>query len=257
MHALDWTRRLRDNVARVREHIAAACARVGRDPADVHLVGVTKYVSPGVIRELVATGVHDVGESRVQQLVARAAEMGPSRLDWGPGEDAAGPARPRWHMIGHLQRNKAKALLPHARIIHSLDSDRLAATLEAQAAALGAFVDVFVEVNVAGEASKQGVAATEVEPLAAAVRNCPHLRLRGLMTMAPFNPEPEAARPHFARLRERLGRLRATGVAGPECVHLSMGMSQDYRVAVEEGATWVRVGSALFEGLPTDEPISG
>ncbi|MEW6198733.1 MAG: YggS family pyridoxal phosphate-dependent enzyme [Planctomycetota bacterium] len=253
MTATDWTQRLHDNVARVRAHIADACARAGRDPAEVRLVGVTKYVSAPVIRELLAAGVQDVGESRVQQLASRALEIGEPLLDW---TSAAGPAetrRPRWHMIGHLQRNKVKALLPHARIVHSLDSDRLADTLETHAAALDATVDAFIEVNVAGEASKQGVPPDEVAALATEVRRHPHLRLRGLMTMAPLDPDPEAARPCFARLRELLERLRGTGAVGAECVHLSMGMSQDYRVAVEEGATLVRVGSALFEGLPPDE----
>lgn len=253
MTATDWTQRLHDNVARVRAHIADACARVGRDPAEVRLVGVTKYVSAPVIRALLAAGVQDVGESRVQQLASRALEIGEPLLDW---TSAAGPAetpRPRWHMIGHLQRNKVKALLPHARIVHSLDSDRLADTLETHAAALDATVDAFIEVNVAGEASKQGVPPDEVAALAMATGRHPHLRLRGLMTMAPLDPDPEAARPCFVRLRELLERLRGTGAVGAECVHLSMGMSQDYRVAVEEGATFVRVGSALFEGLPPDE----
>ncbi len=250
-----WKQRLRDNLARVRDKLAAACARVGRDPSEVHLVAVTKYVNPEVLAELVAAGVVDIGESQVQQLVRRAVACGPARMDW-PGEAAIDDRRPRWHMIGHLQRNKVKLLLPHARIVHSLDSVRLVETIERHAGELQAMVDVFIEVNVAGEASKQGVRPEQAAELAAAVMACAHLRLRGLMTMAPWDPDPEVARPHFVRLRQLLEDLRGQGLGGPECRHLSMGMSQDYAVAVEEGATFVRVGSALFEGLPTADPRS-
>jgi pyridoxal phosphate enzyme (YggS family) len=157
-------------------------------------------------------------------------------------------------MIGHLQRNKIRTLLPHARIIHSLDSDRLAEALDRHAGELGAAVDVLLEVNIAGERSKTGVPPAAVAALAERVAGCPHLRLRGLMTLAPYHPEAEASRPHFAGLRALLSDLRARGAVGPDCVHLSMGMSQDYAVAVEEGATFVRVGSLLFAGLPGTDP---
>jgi pyridoxal phosphate enzyme (YggS family) len=249
----DWQQQLRDNLARVRDSIAGACQRRGRDPRAVRLVAVTKYVAPPALREVLQAGVPDLGESHVQQLVARARACEPPRLDWPDlGEPAS--ARPRWHMIGHLQRNKVKALLPYARIIHSLDSPRLAQVIEQQAAALDARVDVLIEVNVAGEASKTGIGPDSVPPLLEAVAACRHLCLRGLMTMAPYDPDPEAARPCFVRLRELLEHGRSVGLVGPECVHLSMGMSQDYAVAVEEGATLVRVGSALFEGLPSSDP---
>lgn len=249
----DWQQQLRDNLARVRDTIAHAAQRRGRDPATVRLVAVTKYVAPAVLRELLQAGVADIGESHVQQLVARARDCPPPRLDW---PDSAEPAEAgaRWHMIGHLQRNKVKALLPYARIIHSLDSLRLAQALEGEAAAVGARVDVLIEVNLAGEASKTGLAPAAVSPLVEAVATCPHLRLRGLMTMAPYDPDAEAARPCFVRLRELLEHYRSSGLVGPQCVHLSMGMSQDYAVAVEEGATLVRVGSALFAGLPGSDP---
>lgn len=250
----DWKQRLRDNLAAVRQKIADACRRAGRDPTEVHLVAVTKYVAPPILREVVAAGIVDVGESRAQQLVARARECGAARFDWPQKSEPDEDRRPRWHMVGHLQRNKVKQLLPHARILHSLDSQRLAQTLEQQAAALDVLVDAFIEVNVSGEASKQGVSPEELLPLAELVTRCGHIRLRGLMTMAPYDPDPEAARPHFARLRGLLEKLRRAGSIGPECVHLSMGMSQDYLVAVEEGATFLRVGAALFEGLPSTDP---
>lgn len=253
----DWRQRLRDNVARVRRHIADACRRVGRAPAGVRLVGVTKYAPLEVLRELPAAGIVDLGESHVQQLVARAQACGPAQFDWpdADGDEAAAPL-PRWHMIGHVQRNKVKMLLPHARILHSLDSDRLATALAQHAQQLGVSVDAFIEINVPGEATKTGVAPDDAAPLAEAVARCPHIRLRGLMTMAPYDLNPEASRPHFARLRELLVKLRHQGLVGPDCVHLSMGMSQDYVVAAEEGATFVRVGAALFEGLPSADPRS-
>lgn len=252
----DWRARLRENVARVRAALAAACDRGGRPPGAVRLVAVTKYVGVEVIRELRAAGVTDIGESYVQQLVERAEELGGSAAtgDVGWASPTNPPDAPRWHMIGHLQRNKVKTLLPHARILHSLDSARLAAAVQAQADELDVQVDAFLEVNVAGEASKQGIAPADAPGLVEAVRAFPRLRLRGLMTMAPYDPDPERSRPCFRRLRELLERLRGAGAVGPECVHLSMGMSQDYVVAAEEGATFVRVGSALFEGLPSTDP---
>jgi pyridoxal phosphate enzyme (YggS family) len=249
MSAGDWQQRLRDNLARVRQTIAEACQRCGRDPGAVHLVAVTKYASPDVIAELLAAGVGDIGESHVQQLVARARACGAPALDWPAGPDAGAIARPRWHMIGQLQRNKVKMLLPYARIIHSLDSVRLAHALEQHAGRLDVPVDVFIEVNMAGEATKAGAAPQQVSGLVAALADCPHLRLRGLMTMAPYDPDPEAARPHFAALRLLLQQLRAAGQLPADGTDLSMGMSQDFGVAVEEGATFVRVGAALFEGL--------
>jgi hypothetical protein len=246
---------LRTNLQRVREVVDAACQRAGRPPDRVRLVAVTKYVDLSVVRALLAMGVGEIGENRVQQLVARAAALGTRFDDFAPdfrwGTPAASAVTsPRWHMIGHLQRNKVRAVLPHVRIIHSIDSLRLAAELDKVAAALDAPVEGLIEVNVSGEQSKFGVTPADLPALLESLRPLSHLRLRGLMTMAPFDPDPEHARPHFARLRDLSQRLRGSGTLEPDCTELSMGMSQDYGVAVEEGATLVRVGSALFEGLP-------
>jgi pyridoxal phosphate enzyme (YggS family) len=252
MTAADWRTQLGENVAAVRARIAAGCTRAGRDPGDVCLVAVTKYVSPAVVDALLDLGVADIGESRAQQLAERATERPAPAFDW----PADGPARPgpRWHMIGHLQRNKVRLLLPHARIVHSLDSERLAEALQRQAEAQDACVDALVEVNVSGEVSKEGLPPAAVTPLLAAAQAHDRLRLRGLMTMAPYDPDPERSRPVFQRLRALLEEVRPTAPSPAAFTHLSMGMSQDYEVAVEEGATLVRVGSALFEGLPTDDP---
>ncbi len=254
----DWLPRLHENVAQVRRRIADASSRAGRDPLSVRIVGVTKYVGWHIAQAIPAAGIPDLGENRVQQLGERVALAAPPLTDW-PTDDATTDAhptepRPRWHMIGHLQRNKVKQLLPAVRIIHSLDSPRLAETLEHHAAQFDLPVNVLIEVNLAGEASKTGCPVDDVHPLARLATSLPHLRLRGLMTMAPFDPDPEHARPYFARLRTLLEQLRTADVVGPTCTHLSMGMSQDYEVAVEEGATLVRIGSALYENLPTADP---
>jgi len=252
-----WHERLSTNLMQVRERIAAACRRADRAPEDVRLVAVTKYVTPEVIRALFALGVSDMGESRVQQLVERATAI--DSVPEASLDDAArvtGGAAPRWHMVGHLQRNKARLLLPHCRILHSLDSPRLAEELQ-QRTAPGKTIDVLIEVNVAGEASKNGVPPMEIGALADALSGLDRVRLRGLMTMAPLHPDPEAARPHFARLRGLLEKLRERHGVGPQCRHLSMGMTQDFGVAVEEGATLVRVGSALFAGLPAEQWCGG
>lgn len=237
--------RLRESVRRVRERLAAACARAGRPADAARLVAVTKYVPEAVVAQLLACGVRDLGENQVQQLAARAERLGSAAR----GLDDEGPGTPRWHMIGHLQRNKVRALLPVCRIVHSVDSERLLEELRRRAETLDATVDVLLEVNVAGEASKQGIAPAAAPRLAEAAGRCGRLRVRGLMTMAPLNPDPEAARPHFAALRGLLEALRRSGAVGPECRELSMGMSQDFEVAAEEGATLVRVGSVLFEGV--------
>lgn len=227
---------LRRNLDGVRTAIRDAAARAGRAADDIRLVVVTKYAPPQAIRALPGLGVRDLGESRVQQLTQRSA--------WFTPEDSV-----VWHMVGHLQRNKVRALLRCGRVIHSLDSLRLIEEVQAQAAKLDVFVDGFVELNLAGESDKTGAPPELAEPLVEAAARADRIRLRGLMTMAPYADDPELSRPVFVRLRETLESLRTRGVAPPDCDQLSMGMSGDFAVAVEEGATVVRIGSRLFEGL--------
>lgn len=249
MTQIEIHQRLNENLARVRMRVAESCRRSGRDPGEVRLVAVTKYVPPELISSLVELGATDIGESRVQQLVRRAELLG---SDAGGLDDSSSGEAPRWHMIGHLQRNKVKTLLRHARIIHSVDSTRLADEIQKQAEPLGGNVDVFIEVNVSGEAAKGGVDAESAAALAEHVCGLRKIRLCGLMTMAPLSDDAEAARPHFARLRVLRDRLRECGAAAPTCEQLSMGMSADFCVAIEEGATLVRVGSLLFAGVPRE-----
>jgi len=237
---------LSSSLARVHEQVAAACRRAGRSPGDVRLVAVTKYVEADVIRLMLDLGAIDLGENRVQQLGDRASQVGglPIGFDVTPSLGV-----PRWHMIGHLQRNKVKALLRCCAIVHSLDSTRLAEELSLRAAEAGTTIDALIEVNVAGEAAKSGASIDDAVAIARLASTLPALRIRGLMTMAPFGTDAQSARPFFRRLRELRDEWLASGLLPPNAQNLSMGMSHDFESAIEEGATIVRIGSALFEGL--------
>jgi pyridoxal phosphate enzyme (YggS family) len=211
--------------------MAAACARAGRAPSSVTLVGVTKGRDAAEVRRMVDQGLLDLGENRVQE--------------WRDKADAL-PPEVRWHFVGSLQRNKVKYLADGGvALVHSINSDRLADAMQAQGERRGHRFRSLIEVNVAGEDAKQGVAPGEVAALLAHCRALDHVEVVGLMAMAPFSDDPEAARPTFRRLREL-----ADEHGLPE---RSMGMSGDFEVAIEEGATLIRVGTALFEDDAHDE----
>jgi pyridoxal phosphate enzyme (YggS family) len=235
-------KKLAENIERIRQDIAAAAARARRDVADVRIVAVTKSADAEDIRSAVELGLTDLGESRVQQLIQRAQEI----AGWLSRRRKDELAAPTWHMIGHLQRNKVKAVLDVARVIHSLDSLRLAEEIDARAADLPGPVDVMLEVNCSGEKQKFGVAVGAVSHLAEQICTLRGIRVVGLMTMAPLSSDPEHARPTFVRLREIFEEMRKDRMGGTYLRHLSMGMSQDYAVAVEEGATLLRIGTKLF-----------
>lgn len=222
---------LADRLAAVRDRIAAAARRAGRDPAEVTLVAVTKTTSPAVAAVVAELGTLDLGESRPQELWRKAAAV---------------PAA-RWHLIGHLQRNKLDRTVPLVSLVHSVDSERLLAALDAFGRKAGSPVPVLLEVNCSREVAKGGLRPEDVPALADTLPARTGVAVRGLMTMAAYSDDPEAARPAFRELRQLRDRLRATtGLPLPD---LSMGMSGDFEVGVEEGATFVRVGSTLFEGL--------
>ncbi len=225
--------RLRENLEAVRGRMAGAAARSGRDPSAVRLVAVTKRNPPELVRPLVDLGVLDLGENYPQEL-------------WSKAEALADlPAR--WHLIGHLQGNKARKTLPAVRMIHGVDSLKLLRALDELAGAMDDPPSVCLQVNASGEASKHGWDPDDLPGDADAIAACRRLPVVGLMTIAGYDTTGAEARPAFARLRELRDRMRAaTGLALPE---LSMGMSGDFEAAIEEGATWVRVGSALFEGV--------
>jgi len=242
-------RRLQDNLKRVNDTIAEAALSVRRDPREVQLVAVTKTVDPEVIRILLELGQVHLAENRVQQLVQRASmlkEHYQRRLDMGELQQ---PPPVRWHMVGHLQRNKVKPLLPWVHLIHSVDTLRLGEEINNQARKLNRVQEVFLQVKCVDEPQKFGVPVAAASYLAEQLNSLPHLKVTGLMTMAPLTDDPEQSRAVFERLEEIFLDIRRDGELGPEFKHLSMGMSQDYAVAVQCGATVVRIGSALFEGL--------
>jgi len=236
----DLADRCRRNLAAVRDRVAAACRSAGRDPGDVRLVGVTKYVSAESTRMLLDAGCLDLAESRPQSLWAKATAL----ADHAPA--------PRWHLIGHLQRNKLRRTLPLLTLLHSLDSVRLLDAIEADAVATGLVCDALVEVNLAGDPGRTGVMEADVPAVLEAAGRSPHVRVMGLMGMAAVpdgDDSGAAARRQFAKLRELrdelVGRLpTATGLR-----ELSMGMSGDFVEAILEGSTLVRIGSALWEGI--------
>ena len=235
--------KIESNLSRVRENIAVACARSGRAVEGVTVVAVTKTASLDAVKHIMDLGVTELGEGRVQQMVERAAEIAAylQRRKNGPA-----PAV-RWHMVGHLQRNKVKAAMEVAGVIHSIDSLRLAEEINARAEQQERVTDVLIQVNCSNEAQKFGVAVGAAMHLAELISTLRNIRAVGLMTMAPIVKDPEQARPAFVRLREMFEEMRHEKIGGEVFRHLSMGMSQDYTVAVEEGATLLRIGSALFQ----------
>ena len=231
-------RDLGDILAEVRTNIADACARARRDPSEVEIVAVTKTHGPDVVREAWESGLSIVGENKVQEAA------------WKKPESVSGP---EWHLIGHLQRNKVRHALALFECFHSVDSVALLDRIDSIAEETGARPRVLLEVNVSGERSKSGMRPQDVD---AAVEHALSLRrttLEGFMTMAPFTPKPEETRPHFARLREIRDAMEAKFAV--RLPRLSMGMSNDYAVAVEEGATWVRLGTVLFGERPKARPV--
>jgi pyridoxal phosphate enzyme (YggS family) len=213
---------------RIREAIADAARKSGRDPAEIELIAVTKTHLADTVREAMRAGLIEFGENKVQEARGKIEELG----------------RGRWHLIGHLQTNKAKEAVRLFDAIDSLDRLDLAQELDRRAEAFGKTQEVLLQVNIAGESTKFGCAPEAARSLAEAINALPRLSLRGLMTIAPYAPEPEKSRPHFAALRELRDVLqRETGLKLPV---LSMGMSGDFAVAIEEGATSVRIGTALF-----------
>ena len=231
----DIAARIAENVSHIRGRIAGAAARSGRAANDITLVAVTKYVSAVEVRALVAAGCRELGESRPQQLWEKAAELADLPI--------------HWHLIGHLQRNKIRRTLPLVAMIHSVDSPRLLAAIDAECGGTGKFSGVLLEVNTSGETAKHGLQPGEVEPLLTELPRYRHVAVRGLMCMASLEGGPDAARRDFAALRQLRDRLRGRCPPGVALDELSMGMSGDFETAIEEGATIVRVGSALFEAV--------
>ncbi|MGN0853154.1 MAG: YggS family pyridoxal phosphate-dependent enzyme [Kiritimatiellia bacterium] len=228
-------RPLTEILAEITANIATACAKAGRSPSDVEIVAVTKTHGPEVVQEAWNAGLRIVGENKVQEAA------------WKQPLAVSGP---EWHLIGHLQKNKVRAALELFTTFHSVDSIGLLERIQRVAGELGAYPKVLLEVNMSGERSKDGMRPDDVPAAVEAALKCPNLTLEGFMTMAPFVPQGkiEETRPVFAGLRElRDAQEAAFGASFPR---LSMGMTNDYAVAVEEGATWVRLGTVLFGERP-------
>ncbi len=247
------TSTLEERYTQVKQRVAQAAIRSGRTPGSVYLVAVTKFAEPEDIRELIELGHRDFGENKVQQLSQRAGVINEwfERMKRHPrvaGEHTNfDPSTPvRWHMIGHLQRNKVRKIADLVRIVHSVDSLRLAEEIQQIANKLDRTIDVLLQVNVSNEESKFGVPIAAAGAIAEQIDTMINVRVRGLMTMAPLCKHPEDARPHFARCRDIYEDLLREGVGEGHFNLLSMGMSGDYEIAIEEGANIVRVGSAIF-----------
>lgn len=224
---------LRERLDAVNRRIEMAARAAGRAPEDVLLIAVSKTHPPHILQEAIDAGARNLGENRVQEAEAKIVELGRERV--------------RWHLIGHLQANKARRAVQLFDMIHSLDSASLARRLERLCADEGRDeLPVLIQVDLAGEETKTGASESELPELVEAVTACERLRLRGLMTLPPFLEDVERVRPFFRRLRELRDEVQSRGSFGDRSGALSMGMSHDYEVAIEEGATMVRVGTAIF-----------
>ncbi len=219
------------NIRNIQERIALAARRSHREPSSIKLVAVTKTVSKERIREAVDAGAMVLGENRVQEARDKIAELGPVAS---------------WHLIGHLQTNKAKYAVSLFYLIHSVDSLTLAQELDRQAEKHDKVQDILVEVNISGEASKAGVPVEQAAALVRQISPLQHVKVQGLMTVPPYTEDPETSRPYFRRLRELASAIAQEQIPNVAMKELSMGMSGDFEVAVEEGSTLVRVGTAIF-----------
>jgi len=246
----DITRILADNRESVLRRIAAAATAARRDPTEVQLIAVTKYAGLDVLKAMPDAGYSELGESRAPELVKRAALVNEFLSRRARDLAAGAMPRPRWHIIGHLQRNKVKLVLPWVEMVHSVDSLRLAEEINARAGGLKRVVDILLQVNCSGEASKNGVAVGAATHLAELIAPLPNIALCGLMTMAPLTEDRAAIRDCFMRCRELFDEIRSDFEVGRQFRHLSMGMTHDFEIAIACGATMVRIGTALFEGLP-------
>ncbi len=217
------------NFELIRGRMTAAARRAHREPEEVQLVAISKTYSAELVREAVEAGQELFGESRVQEALIKIPNL---------------PGRLRWHFVGHLQSNKVRKVLPYFELIHGIDSSEIAHEIDRIAGELGLYPRALLEVNVSGEGSKHGFVPELLERKLEDLLQLPRLQVEGFMTMAPLTPDPEGARPYFARLRQLRDHLSMR--VGIPLSTLSMGMSGDFEVAVEEGATLVRVGSALF-----------
>ena len=222
---------LQENLQQVEANICKACENAGRKRSDVTLIAVSKTKPIEMLQTVYDLGARDFGENKVQEMCEKMEVL---------------PKNIRWHMIGHLQRNKVKYIVGKTALIHSVDSLKLAETIEKEAAKKNCIQDILVEVNVAQEETKFGLSCDEVLPLIQEIKDFPHIRVKGLMTIAPFVDDPEDNRVYFRKLKDLSLDIQSKSIDNIDMSVLSMGMTNDYEVAVEEGATLVRVGTGIF-----------
>lgn len=227
-----------ENLEIVQKRVQNACRRSNRNPEDILVVGVTKTFGPETVREAVSTGLLDVGENYVQELIDKRKQVPDERV--------------RWHFIGHLQSNKVKYLAGFIHLIHAVDNDSVAEEIHKRGEKAGRIIDVLVEVHTTDEATKYGVKPGETLELVKRISRLDHLRVRGLMTMGPFSDDPNDSRPSFRQLVELRKNIEREGIGRVSMEHLSMGMSHDFEVGIEEGATIVRIGTAIFGARTRD-----
>ena len=238
--------RISDRLQQIKDNIASACVRANRHESEVRLVVVTKVAPLESVEEIIKLGCRDLGENRVQHLKHVAKDVD-SFLDQQK-DNADFPKRVNWHMIGHLQRNKVKQVLGLSSMIHSVDTLRLAEEINTAAEKLGVCPNILLQVNCSGEPQKYGAPVGAATHMAEQFVTMHNLKLTGLMTMAPLTLNKNIVRACFVRAKELFEEIKAEGLVGAEFTQLSMGMSQDYEIAIEEGATMLRIGSAIFTG---------
>ena len=222
---------VRENLAQVRKHMEEACRRAGRQTDEVTLIAVSKTKPVSMLMEAYEAGARDFGENKVQEILEKRPEI---------------PADARFHMIGHLQRNKVRQVIDQVTLIHSVDSLRLAEQIEHEAAKKELHVDILLEVNVAREESKFGFFLEEVEAALREISKYPHITVKGLMTIAPYVEDPEENRDIFKKLHQVFIDMKSKNIDNSSMSVLSMGMTGDYQVAIEEGSTMIRVGTGIF-----------
>ena len=223
---------LAENVEIVRNRIREVCSRCGRQPGDVLLVGVSKTFSAEMVREAVAAGLVDIGENYAQELLEKRGQLNEERI--------------RWHFVGHLQSNKVKQVIEYVHLIHTVDNERVAEEIQKRAERVGRSVDVLIEVHTTDEATKFGIPPEQTIDLLKRISGLDRTRVQGLMTMGPFSDDPNDSRPSFRQLVDLRDRILREGIQTVSMKHLSMGMTHDFEVAIEEGATIVRIGTAVF-----------
>ncbi|MDD4981031.1 MAG: YggS family pyridoxal phosphate-dependent enzyme [Candidatus Omnitrophica bacterium] len=230
---------VKENILKIKEHISLACAKIKQDPGKITIVAVSKDRTIGQIKEAIEAGVTDIGENRVQEALSKYNELTAYDLQL---------TTTKWHMVGHLQTNKAKDAVKIFDLIQSVDSLRLAQAIDKEAAKLGKIQDILLEIKTSPEESKTGLKAEEAIEVIEDIARMKNINIKGLMTIAPLADNPEKTRPYFRMLRELRDKVNALTTSDKRLTTLSMGMTDDFEIAIEEGSNMVRLGRAIFEG---------